>query len=134
MPDAIPRSLIVVGSGAIGVEFASFYRDFGAEGDAGEVLPRMSRQRIQRSPRWRIRGCEERSIGSRPHEGYQVEEDANGITAAAEDANGKPQTLKAERLISAVGVVGDIENLGLEALGVKTERGIILTDGSAAPM
>ena len=59
----------------------------------------------------------------------KVEKAAEGVTAIAEDANGKSQILKAERLISAVGVVGNVENLGLEALGVKTERGIIVTDG-----
>ena len=130
MPDAIPRSLIVVGSGAIGVEFASFYRDFGAEVTLVEVLPR-------------ILPAEDAEVAALAHKRFEkrgiriltgtkitkVEKDADGITATAEDANGKPQTLKAERLISAVGVVGNIENLGLEALGVKTERGIILTDG-----
>ncbi|MGP8233061.1 MAG: dihydrolipoyl dehydrogenase [Methylovirgula sp.] len=130
MPDAIPQSLIVVGSGAIGVEFASFYRAFGTDVTLIEVLPR-------------ILPAEDAEIAGLAHKRFEkqgikiltgtkivkVEKGADGITAIAEDANGKSQTLKAARLISAVGVTGNIENLGLEALGVKTERGIIVTDG-----
>ena len=130
MPDVMPKSLIVAGSGAIGVEFASFYRDFGAEVTLVEVLPR-------------ILPAEDAEIAGLAHKRFEkrgikiltgtkitkVEKGADGVTAIAEDANGKTQTLKAERLISAVGVTGNIENLGLEALGVKTERGIIVTDG-----
>jgi dihydrolipoamide dehydrogenase len=130
MPDAMPKSLIVVGSGAIGVEFASFYRSFGTEVTLIEVLPR-------------ILPAEDAEIAALAHKRFEkqgikiltrtkvvnVETAADGITAMAEDANGKTQTLKADRLISAVGVVGNTENLGLEALGVKTERGIIVTDG-----
>ncbi len=130
MPDAIPQSLIVVGSGAIGVEFASFYRAFGAEVTLIEVLPR-------------ILPAEDAEIVGLAHKRFEkqgikiltgmklvkVEKGADGVTAFAEDANGKSQALKAERLISAVGVIGNIENLGLEVLGVKTERGIVVTDG-----
>jgi dihydrolipoamide dehydrogenase len=130
MPDAIPKSLIVVGSGAIGVEFASFYRDFGAEVTLVEVLPR-------------ILPAEDAEIAGLAHKRFEkrgikiltgtkvarVEKSANGVTATAVDANGKSQILQAERLISAVGVVGNIENLGLEALSIKTDRGIIVTDG-----
>ncbi|MEI9916153.1 MAG: dihydrolipoyl dehydrogenase [Methylovirgula sp.] len=130
MPDAMPKSLIVVGSGAIGVEFASFYRDFGVEVAIIEVLPR-------------ILPAEDAEIAGLAHKRFEkrgikiltgtkilkVEKSANGITATAEDANGKFQVLQAERLISAVGVVGNSENLGLEAQGVKIERGIIAADG-----
>jgi dihydrolipoamide dehydrogenase len=59
----------------------------------------------------------------------KVEKGANGITATIEDDKAKSQTISAERLISAVGVVGNVEGLGLEALGVKVERGTIVTDG-----
>jgi dihydrolipoamide dehydrogenase len=130
MPDAIPKSLIVVGSGAIGVEFASFYRDFGAEVTQVEVLPRILPAEDAEIAALAQKRFEKRGIkiltGTKI---TKVEKDAAGVTAMAEDANGKPQTLKADRLISAVGVVGNVETLGLEALGVKTERGIIVTDG-----
>ncbi len=59
----------------------------------------------------------------------KVEKGANSVTATVEDDKGKTQQLTADKLISAVGVVGNIENLGLEKLGVKIERGIVVTDG-----
>jgi hypothetical protein len=55
------------------------------------------------------------------------------VVATIDDGKGKPQTIEVERVISAVGVVGNIENLGLEKLGVKTDRGTIVIDGSARP-
>ncbi len=130
MPDAIPKSLIVVGSGAIGVEFASFYRDFGAEVTLIEVLPRILPAEDAEIAALAHKRFEKRGIkvltGT---EVVKVEKSASSVTATAEDANGKSQVLQAERLISAVGVVGNVENLGLETLGVKTERGVIVTDG-----
>ncbi|MEJ0052542.1 MAG: dihydrolipoyl dehydrogenase [Methylovirgula sp.] len=130
MPDAMPKSLIVVGSGAIGVEFASFYRDFGVEVTIIEVLPRILPAEDAEIAGLARKRFEKRGIkiltGTKV---TKVEKSANGVTATAEDANGKSQVLQAERLISAVGVVGNSENLGLEALGVKIERGIIAADG-----
>ena len=130
MPDAMPKSLIVVGSGAIGVEFASFYRAFGADVTLIEVLPR-------------ILPAEDAEIAGLAHKRFEkqgikiftstkivkAQKSDEGIVATAEAADGKSHQLKAERLISAVGVVGNIESLGLESLGVKTERGVIVTDG-----
>jgi dihydrolipoamide dehydrogenase len=130
LPNAIPKSLIVVGSGAIGVEFASFYRSFGAEVTLVEVLPR-------------ILAAEDAEIAAHAHKRFEkqgieilvgakvvkVEKAEAGVSAAAVDTKGASRTLKGERLISAVGVVGNVENIGLEALGVKTEHGIIATDG-----
>jgi dihydrolipoamide dehydrogenase len=130
LPNVFPKSLIVVGSGAIGVEFASFYRSFGAEVTLVEALPR-------------ILPAEDAEIAAHAHKRFEkqgikirvgtkvvnVEKTAAGVVATAEDAQGARRRLEAERLISAVGVVGNVENLGLEALGVKSERGIIATDG-----
>jgi dihydrolipoamide dehydrogenase len=130
LPSAIPKSLVVVGSGAIGVEFASFYRSFGADVTLVEALPR-------------ILPAEDAEIAAHAHKRFEkqgikiltgakvtkVEKTAVGVVAAAGDAKGASQTLEAERLISAVGVVGNVENLGLENLGVKIERGVIAIDG-----
>jgi dihydrolipoamide dehydrogenase len=130
MPDAMPKTLIVVGSGAIGVEFASFYRSFGTDVTLIEVLPR-------------ILPAEDAEIAALAHKRFEkqgikiltgttitkMEKAADGVVAVATDAAGKTQVLKADRLISAVGVTGNIENLGLEKLGVKTERGIVVVDG-----
>jgi dihydrolipoamide dehydrogenase len=129
VPPAMPKSLIVVGSGAIGIEFASFYRTMGVEVTVVEVLPQilpvedaeiaaLARKRFERAGMKIFTGARV----------TKVEKAANAVTATIEDAKGSQQ-ITAERLISAVGVVGNVENLGLEKLGVKIERGTVVTDG-----
>jgi dihydrolipoamide dehydrogenase len=129
LPNVFPKSLIVVGSGAIGVEFASFYRSFGAEVTLVEVLPRILPAEDAEIAAHAQKRFEKQGIkilvGAKV---TKVETTQAGVVATAEDTNGKSQTLRAERLISAVGVVGNVENLGLEVLGVKTDRGIIAVD------
>jgi len=129
-PEAFPKSLIVMGSGAIGIEFASFYRTMGAEVTVIELLPQVlpvEDAEIAAHARKRFEKQGLKILTSTKV--TKVDKSANGVTVTAEDEKGNRQTLSAERLISAVGVVGNIENLGLEALGVKIERGIIATDG-----
>jgi dihydrolipoamide dehydrogenase len=128
VPDRMPKSLLIVGSGAIGIEFASFYRTLGAEVTVVEVLPQ-----ILPIEDAEIAGLARKSFEK---QGIKILTDAKvtklekksaSVTATIEKG-GKSQTITAERVISAVGVVGNIENLGLEKLGVKTERGIIAVD------
>ncbi|KAB7784758.1 dihydrolipoyl dehydrogenase [Methylorubrum populi] len=130
VPEAMPKSLLVMGSGAIGIEFASFYRTMGAEVTVIELLPQIlpvedaeiagiARKRFEKQGIKILTGAKV----------TKVEKGANSVTATVEDDKGKTQALTAEKLISAVGVVGNIENLGLEKLGVKIERGIVVTDG-----
>jgi dihydrolipoamide dehydrogenase len=130
-PAAIPKSLLVIGSGAIGIEFASFFRALGAEVTVVEVLPQIlpvEDEEIAAFARKRF----EREAGIKIMTGAKVaklDKKADGVTATIDDGKGGTTTLSVERVISAVGVVGNIENLGLEKLGVKTERGTVLTDG-----
>jgi dihydrolipoamide dehydrogenase len=130
-PAAIPKSLLVIGSGAIGIEFASFFRALGAEVTVVEVLPQIlpvEDEEIAAFARKRF----EREAGIKIMTGAKVaklDKKAEGVTATIDDGKGGTTTLNVERVISAVGVVGNIENLGLEKLGVKTERGTIVTDG-----
>jgi dihydrolipoamide dehydrogenase len=129
-PEKMPRSLLVVGSGAIGIEFASFYRTMGAEVTVVEILPQIlpvEDEEIAAHARKRFE-----KQGIRIFTDAKVSKLSKGrdsLTATIEAKDGKPQEIKADRLISAVGVVGNIENLGLETLGVKTEKGTIVTDG-----
>ena len=130
VPDDMPKSLLVVGSGAIGIEFASFFRTLGAEVTVVEILPQ-------------ILPVEDHEIAAHARkrfekQGIKIHTDAkvtkldkgkDDVTATIELKGGKTETLKVDRVISAVGVVGNIEGLGLEELGVKTERGIIVADG-----
>ncbi|SFK28184.1 dihydrolipoyl dehydrogenase [Methylocapsa palsarum] len=129
IPDKIPESLIVMGSGAIGIEFASFYRTMGAEVTLVEILPQIlpvEDAEIAALARKRFEKQGVKILTSTKV--VKVEKNVNGLVATVEDAMGAAQTLPAEKLISAVGVTGNIENLGLEDLGVATERGIIKAD------
>ena len=127
-PDRVPKSLLVIGSGAIGIEFASFYRTLGAEVTVVEVLPQIlpvEDHEIQSFARKRFE-----KQGIKIHTNAKViklDKKSDGVTATIEEGD-KSQTIIVERVISAVGVVGNIENLGLEKLGVKTDRGIIVVD------
>jgi dihydrolipoamide dehydrogenase len=129
-PETFPKSLIVMGSGAIGIEFASFYRTMGADVTVVEILPQVlpvEDAEIAALARKRFEKLGLKIMTSTKV--TKVEKSADAITATVEDAEGKTQKLTAERMISAVGVVGNVENLGLEALGVKMDRGTIVTDG-----
>ena len=130
MPPTLPKSLVVMGSGAIGIEFASFYRTMGAEVTVIELLPQIlpvedpeiaahARKRFEKQGITILTGAKV----------TKVEKGPDSVTATVEHGEGKTQEFTAEKLISAVGVVGNIDGLGLEALGVKTERGIVATDG-----
>ena len=129
-PEKFPKSLIVMGSGAIGIEFASFYRSMGADVTVVEVLPQVmpvedSEIAVVAKKRFEKLGLKIMTSTKVT----KVEKSADSVTATVEDDKGKSQTITAERMISAVGVVGNIENLGLEALGVKTDRGCVVIDG-----
>jgi dihydrolipoamide dehydrogenase len=129
VPPAMPKSLLVMGSGAIGIEFASFYRTMGAEVTVVEVMPQIlpvEDAEIAGLARKRFEKQGMKIISSAKV--TKVEKGQNSVTATIDDGKGT-QTITAERMISAVGVVGNIENLGLEKLGVKIERGVVVTDG-----
>jgi dihydrolipoamide dehydrogenase len=128
VPPTIPKSLLVIGSGAIGIEFASFYRTLGAEVTVVEVLPQILPVEDHEIQTFARKSFEKQGI--KIHTNAKVtklEKKADSVSVAIEEA-GKVHTITVERVISAVGVTGNIENLGLEKLGVKTERGIIKTD------
>src|SRR6266436_4302481 len=130
VPERMPKSLLVIGSGAIGIEFASFYRDMGAEVTVVEVLDRVLPVEDEEISAFARKAFEKQGIkiltGAKV---TKLDKRADSVTATIDDGKGGTQTLTVERVISAVGVTGNIENLGLEKLGVKTERGTIVIDG-----
>ena len=129
VPETFPSSLIVMGSGAIGIEFASFYHTMGAQVTVVEILPQILPVEDAEIAALARKRFEKQGIEILTSTKVtKVEKKQDGIAATLEDTGGT-RVLKAERIISAVGVAGNIENLGLEALGVKIERGIIATDG-----
>src|SRR6266850_5013461 len=130
VPERMPKSLLVVGSGAIGIEFASFYRNFGAEVTVVEILPQILPAEDAEISAFARKQFEKQGIKILTDTNVtKLEKKSDSVVATIDDGKGKPQTIEVDRVISAVGVVGNIENLGLEKLGVKTDRGVIIIDG-----
>lgn len=129
-PDKMPKSLLVIGSGAIGIEFASFYRTMGAEVTVVEVLPQILPVEDAEIAAFARKQFEKQGIkiltGAKV---TKLDKKGDSVTATIDDGKGT-QSITADRVISAVGVVGNIENIGLEKLGVKTDRGTIVIDGT----
>jgi dihydrolipoamide dehydrogenase len=130
IPERMPKSLLVVGSGAIGIEFASFFRTFGTEVTVVEVIPQILPVEDAEIAGLARKALEKQGIKFLTSAKVtKLDKKADSVTATIEDAKGATQTITVERVVSAVGVVGNTENLGLEKLGVKVERGTIVTDG-----
>jgi dihydrolipoamide dehydrogenase len=129
VPEKMPKSLLVIGSGAIGIEFASFFRTFGVDVTVVEVLPQILPVEDAEVSAFARKQFEKQGIkiftGAKV---TKLDKQPDGVTATIDDGKGGTQTLTVERVISAVGVTGNIENLGLEKVGVKTERGAIVVD------
>ena len=131
VPDRMPKTLLVIGSGAIGIEFASFYRTLGTEVTVIEVLPQILPVEDAEIAAFARKSFEKQGIkiftGAKV---TKLDKQSDSVTATIDDGKGGTQILTVDRVIAAVGVVGNIENLGLEKLGVKTERGTIMIDGT----
>src|SRR5256885_13630808 len=128
VPEAIPKSLLVVGSGAIGIEFASFYRDMGAEVTVVEVLDRVLPVEDEEISAFARKAFEKQ--GMKIHTSANVKalkRGSNSVTATIEAA-GKSFEVTAERVVAAVGIVGNVENIGLEGTKVRVEKTHILVD------
>jgi dihydrolipoamide dehydrogenase len=131
-PKACPKSLIVIGSGAIGIEFASFYRALGAEVTVVEAMDRILPVEDAEVSAAAQKAFEKRGMSFRiGAKVTKLDKQAGGVALTLE-AGGKAETLKAEVAIVAVGIEGNVENLGLEALGVKIDRGHIVNDKHGA--
>ncbi|MCB2101866.1 MAG: dihydrolipoyl dehydrogenase [Rhodobacterales bacterium] len=129
-PDIMPKSLLVIGSGAIGIEFASFFNSLGAEVTVVEVLDQ-------------VMPVEDAEIAAFAEKQFKkhgmtimtkakvtrLVKGANSVTCTVEDAKGKTREIIVDRVISAVGVVGNIEGVGLETTQAKTDRGCVVVDG-----
>src|SRR6202034_1228454 len=134
VPDRMPKSLLVIGSGAIGIEFASFYRTLGAEVTVVEVLPQILPAEDAEIAAFARKSFERQGIkiltGAKV---TKLDKKTDAVTATIDDGKGGTQTLTVDRVIAAIGVVGNIENLRLEKLGEKPERAAIVIDGVDKP-
>ena len=128
VPTAMPKSLLVVGSGAIGMEFASFYRDLGAEVTVVEVMPRILPVEDEEISAFAARQFKKQGMKILTDATVKKLDRGNdGVTATVE-AGGKSETIAAERVISAVGIVGNVEKIGLEGTAVKVDRTHVTID------
>ncbi len=128
VPVAFPKSLLVIGSGAIGIEFASFYLNMGAAVTVVEVLPR-------------ILPVEDAEISAFAHKAFErqgmkilagatvksVKKGADSVTVSVA-TDGKTQEITVDRVISAVGIIGNVEGIGIEGSGVKVDRTHVVVD------
>ncbi|WP_262030855.1 dihydrolipoyl dehydrogenase [Microvirga sp. Mcv34] len=130
VPQTMPKSLLIVGSGAIGVEFASFYGTMGAHVTLVEIMPEILPVEDEEIAAHARKRFEKQGIeivtGAKV---TRVDKGLDSVTATIEDSTGATRQITVERVLSAVGVVGNTENIGLERIGVQVERGIIVTDG-----
>ena len=129
VPPELPKKLLVMGSGAIGIEFASFYNAMGSDVTVVELMPNI--MPVEDAEISGIARKQLEKAGLKIHteaKVSKVEKGANSVKATVELKGGKTEVIEADRLISAVGVQGNIENLGLEELGIKTDRGCVVID------
>ncbi len=128
VPPEFPKSLLVIGSGAIGIEFASFYRTMGAEVTVAEVMDRILPVEDEEVSAFAKRAFEKQGMKIRTGATVSaLKKGANNVTATI-TAGGKSEQITVDRVISAVGIVGNVENLGLEGTKVKVEKTHIVID------
>ena len=128
VPKAAPKTMVVIGSGAIGMEFASFYRALGSDVTVIEMLPRILAVEDEEVSKAAHKAFEKRGIKFKVPAGVKELTRTKTGVAVEIDVAGKLETLEAEVCIVAVGIVGNVEDMGLEALGVKIDRTHIVTD------
>ncbi len=127
---AIPKSLVIVGAGAVGVEFASIYKTFGTDVTILEKLPRMVPLEDEEISAELGKAFRKRGIRFELEAGVEsVKKDAKGMTVAFKDKTGKFQEISAEKVLIAVGRRPVTENVGLEKTSAKVERGFVHTNG-----
>lgn len=123
IPDSFPKSLLVVGSGAIGIEFASFYRTLGADVTVVEMLDRVLPVEDEEISAFAAKAFTKQGMKLKVStQVTELKKGANDVTCTLQDKAGKTEQVTVERVILAMGIVGNVENLGLEAAGIKVDR------------
>ncbi len=128
VPAALPKSLLVIGSGAIGIEFASFYRTLGTEVTVVEVLPRVLPVEDEEISAFAHKAFEKQGMTLLTGATVKSLEKGKGQVTATIEKDGKSSELTVERVISAVGIVGNVEDIGLEGTKIQVEKTHVVTD------
>jgi len=125
----MPKSLVVIGSGAVGVEFASVFNSFGADVTVLEILPRVVPVEDEEVSKELLRQFKKRNIDTYLSiKDVKVEKNKDGAHVSWTDANGKPQQKQVEKVLMAVGRAPRTEGIGLEKTSIKPDRGFIMTN------
>ena len=129
VPTEMPKSLLVVGSGAIGIEFASFYRSLGAEVTVVEVLDRILPVEDEEISKFAYKAFEKQGMKILTNaKVVKLDKSKTNVKATIETGKGASEVITVDRVIMAVGIVGNTENIGLENTKVKVDRGHIVTN------
>jgi dihydrolipoamide dehydrogenase len=127
--DAVPKSLVVIGSGAVGIEFASIFKSFGAEVTILEMLPRIVPVEDEEISKELTRLMKKRGFDiNLSIKDTKIEKNKDGALVTWTDSNGKPQSKQADKVLVAVGRSPRTEGIGLEKTKIATERGFIMTN------
>ena len=127
-PQRMPKKLLVIGSGAIGIEFANFYNTLGVDTTVVEVMDRLMPVEDAEISAFAQKAFEKQGMKIRTKTMVKQLDRGQGAVTAHIEQNGKVTTEMFDTVISAVGIVGNVENLGLEALGVEVDRTHVKTD------
>jgi dihydrolipoamide dehydrogenase len=123
VPKEFPKSLLVVGSGAIGIEFASFYRTLGAEVTVVEVMDRVLPVEDEEISAFAAKAFQKQGMVLETSTTVEkLDKGANSVTATLKGKDGKTETVTVDRVIVAVGIVGNVENMGFEQVGVRVDK------------
>ncbi|MDK3072427.1 dihydrolipoyl dehydrogenase [Sedimentitalea sp. JM2-8] len=128
VPPRMPKKLLVIGSGAIGIEFASFYNTFGAQTTVVEVMDRILPVEDAEISAFAKKQFVKQGMDIREKATVKKLDRGKGRVTAHVETGGKTEKIEFDTVISAVGIVGNVENLGLEELGVKIDRTHVVTD------
>ncbi len=127
--DQMPKSLVVIGSGAVGVEFASIFKSFGADVTVLEMLPRVVPVEDEDISKELLRSFKKRGIDvNLSVKDTKIEKNKDGVLVSWTDANGKPQSKQAEKVLVAVGRSPRTADVGLDKTNIKPDRGFIMTN------
>ncbi|WP_297737424.1 dihydrolipoyl dehydrogenase [uncultured Maricaulis sp.] len=130
VPDSMPKSLLVIGSGAIGIEFASFYKTMGAEVTVVEMMDRVLPVEDEEISAFAAKSFKKQGLNLMVSAQVEkLEKTAKTVKVHVKNGKGKVEMIEVEKVIMAVGIVANVEDMGLDKLGVKIERGHVVNDG-----
>ncbi len=129
VPNVMPKKLLVIGSGAIGIEFASFYNELGADVTVVEMMDHVLPVEDEEISAFALKSFKAQGLKIITSASVtKLDKKKDIVVCTVEDNKGKAQTIEVDRVILAVGITGNVENIGLEENGIKVDRGHIIAD------